>query len=75
MLCRAMSGGYRFTKTKIGALRVVPEKNDKEGFSHVVDCLQYVCLVVHGNMMGYIAQRLRGKAKARGPKITTAGWT
>jgi hypothetical protein len=75
MLCRAMSGGYRFTKTKQGGLRVVPEKNDKEGYSHVVDCLQYVCLVVHGNMMGYIAQRLRGKSKPRGPRPNSKGWT
>ena len=75
MLCRAMSGGYRFTKTKQGGLRVVPEKNDKEGYSHVVDCLQYVCLVVHGGMMGYIAQRLRGKSKPKGPKVSSAGWT
>jgi hypothetical protein len=75
MLCRAMSGGYRFTKTKQGALRAIPEKNDKEGYSHVVDCLQYVCLVVHGNMMPYIAQKLRGKAKPRGPKPSSKGWT
>jgi hypothetical protein len=47
-LCRAMSGGYRFTKHKTGALKTVPEKNDKEGFSHVADDLQYVSLVVHG---------------------------
>src|SRR6202012_2372192 len=30
-LCRAMSGGYRFTKMKTGALRTVPDKTDKEG--------------------------------------------
>jgi hypothetical protein len=58
-LCRAMSGGYRFTKMKTGALRTVPDKTDKEGFSHVCDDLQYVALVVHGGMVPDIARRLR----------------
>jgi hypothetical protein len=74
MLARAMSGGYRFIKTKQGALKAVPDKNDKEGFSHVADCLQYVCLVVNGTMMNYIASRLRPRSYT-GPKITAAGWT
>ncbi len=73
-LCRAMSGGYRFTKTKAGALRVVPEKNDKEGFSHVADDLQYVCLVVHGNMVGYITSRLTPRIRTV-PNIGSKGWT
>lgn len=58
-LCRAMSGGYRFTAKKTGALRVVPDKDDKEGYSHVADCLQYAALVVHGGLMPYIFQALR----------------
>jgi hypothetical protein len=76
MLSRAMAGGYRFTKTKQGGLRAVPEKNDKEGFSHVADCLQYACLVVHGGMTGYIVRKLdpRPRHPSRG-KITAAGWT
>src|ERR1035437_2258210 len=75
MLIRAMSGGYRFTKTKAGALRVVPEKNDKEGYSHVADCLQYASLVVGGGLMGEIARRLRGKTRPKGPTISSAAWT
>lgn len=75
MLIRAMSGGYRFTKTKAGALRVVPEKNDKEGFSHVADCLQYACLVVGGGLMGEIARRLRPRSRPTGPKVSPAAWT
>src|ERR1035437_6603627 len=75
MLIRAMSGGYRFTKTKAGALRVVPEKNDKEGYSHVADCLQYASLVVGGGLMGEIARRLRGRTRPAGPKISAAAWT
>ena len=75
MLVRALGGGYRFTKTKQGALRNVPEKNDKEGYSHVVDCLQYACLIVHGNMVDYIAARLRPRTKNKAPKVTAGGWT
>jgi hypothetical protein len=75
MLCRAMSGGYRFAKTKQGGLKPKPEKNDPEGFSHVADTLQYVCLVVHGNMMDYIAKRLYQRKKAKGPRVSAAGWT
>ena len=75
MLCRAMSGGYRFTKSKQGALKPKPEKLDKEGFSHVADCLQYVALVVHGGMGPYIAAQLRPKIKQKYPKISAQSWT
>lgn len=73
-LCRAMSGGYRFTKFKTGALKTVPEKNDKEGFSHVSDDLQYVALVVHGGVVPEIARRLRPRTKRRA-SVSAAGWT
>jgi hypothetical protein len=73
-LCRAMSGGYRFTKFKTGALKTVPEKNDKEGFSHVADDLQYVALVVHGGVVPEISRRLRPRNKKRAP-VSAAGWT
>jgi hypothetical protein len=73
-LCRAMAGGYRFTKNKKGSLRVVPEKDDKEGFSHVADCLQYVALVVHGGMVGYIMTQL-SPPRVNRPRISAAGWT
>lgn len=73
-LCRAMSGGYRYTRTKQGALRPLPEKNDKEGFSHVADCLQYAALIAHGNLMPYVTRLLRPSGqKRRGP--SAAGWT
>ena len=74
-LCRAMSGGYRFVKTKGGALKTVPDKNDKEGFSHVCDDLQYVALVVHGGQVPSIARMLRPKTRRRGPAVSAAGWT
>lgn len=73
-LCRAMAGGYRFIAKKTGALRVVPDKDDKEGFSHVADCLQYACLIVHGGMMPYVMQALRPAAAAPPPPHPGA-WT
>lgn len=75
MLCRAMSGGYRFAKTKVGGLKGKPEKNDAEGYSHVVDALQYVALVVHGGMTDYITKRIYLKKRAPRPHVTPAGWT
>lgn len=75
MLCRAMSGGYRFTKVKAGALRSVPDKNDKEGYSHVADTLQYVALVVLGGVVDVITQRLRPRTKRAGSRITANAWT
>jgi hypothetical protein len=73
-LCRGMSGGYRFTKMKTGALRSVPDKTDKEGYSHVADDLQYVALVVHGGQVPNISRMLRPKAKRRG-QASAACWT
>lgn len=73
-LCRAMSGGYRFTKWKTGALKTVPEKQDKEGFSHVADDLQYVALVVHGGIVPEISRRLRPRTKKRAA-VSAQGWT
>ncbi len=73
-LCRAMSGGYRFTAKKTGALRVVPDKDGKEGLDHVADCLQYAALIVHGGMMPYVFQALRPPTRTA-PKMPTGGWT
>lgn len=75
-LVRAMAGGYRFKKHKDGALRTVPEKFDAEGFSHVADALQYVCLVVHGGLLSEFARRIAPKPKrTERARITAAGWT
>lgn len=75
MLVRAMAGGYRFTKTKAGALRAVPEKNDKEGYSHVADCLQYASLVVGGGLVEEIARTLRPRKRNAVPRVSAAAWT
>lgn len=75
-LVRALSGGYRYKKHKDGALRAVPEKFDKEGFSHIADCLQYICLVVHGGLVSEFARRLNPRRKpVERPRISAAGWT
>jgi hypothetical protein len=75
-LVRAMSGGYRYKKHRDGGLRTVPEKFDPEGFSHCADALQYICLVVHGGLVGEFARRLapRTKRQMRQP-ISAMGWT
>ena len=75
LLCRAMAGGYRYKKTKDGALRPKPDKDDPEGFSHVVDDLQYVCEVVHGGLVNYIAQHVWGRRRRTPRNVTAAGWT
>lgn len=75
MLVRALGGGYRFKKTKEGGLKVVPEKNDPEGFSHVVDCLQYVCLCINGGSIPYIYEMLNPPRTTVRPFMNPAGWT
>lgn len=74
-LVRALGGGYRFTKLKTGALRNVPDKTDKEGFSHVADDLQYVCLVVHGGLVPEFARSFQPRTPRPRARITAAGWT
>jgi hypothetical protein len=74
-LVRAMSGGYRFSRRKEGGLRAIPEKFDKEGFSHVADALQYISLIVNGNLMSYLTQRAFPRKPTERPKVTAAGWT
>lgn len=73
-LCRAMRGGYRFLKSKAGALKTKPDKDDKEGYSHVADDLQYLALCVHGNIVPDITRRLRPRVKKRAA-VSAAGWT
>jgi hypothetical protein len=74
-LCRALAGGYRYGRTKEGALKPKPDKNEPEGYSHIVDALQYVCLIVHGGMLQYVGQYLWGQKRRKPTKISPAGWT
>jgi hypothetical protein len=76
-LVQAMGGGYRFKKHREGGLRAIPEKFDPEGYSHVADCLQYVCLIAHNRDL--VQSYARRVADVRRPRvrqlITAAGWT
>lgn len=72
-LVRAMSGGYRYGKTRTGQRKPVPEKNK---FSHPSDALQYSCLAAHGGMVSTsVAQRLRGRNVGTRPAPSASGWT
>jgi hypothetical protein len=73
VLIRGMSGGYRYTKTKQGILRPVPNKDE---YSHVADTLQYACLVAGSGLMDVIASKLRPHTK-KDPrsKISAKAWT
>ena len=73
-LCRAMAGGYRFKLNTAGGLAPKPEKDDKEGYSHVADCLQYVALIVSGNLMSYVTSMLSPPAQQR-PAMPAGAWT
>lgn len=75
MLIRGLAGGYRFVKMKTGKMGVVPDKNDKEGYSHGQDTLQYACLVVNGGLVHEIARRLSPRKKMIRPKFTSEAWT
>lgn len=76
-LVRAMAGGYRYLRTQggQGALKAVPDKNDPEGYSHVADTLQYVSLVVHGQMIPDMVKYLWPAPKAPRARISPAAWT
>jgi hypothetical protein len=74
-LIRGLAGGYRFTKTKDGKVKPAPDKNDKEGFSHGQDCLQYVCLVVNGGLVPVISKMLFPRPKKTRVPFTSEAWT
>jgi hypothetical protein len=70
-LCRAMNGGYRFTKSENGSLRTTPEKDEA---SHISDALQYVCMIVHGGLTDDIARRLAPRTQRPKVRMTAAAW-
>jgi hypothetical protein len=71
-LVRAMSGGYRYGKTRQGQRKPSPDKNE---YSHVADALQYVCLGAHGGMVTGMVMRHLGDRKVTRPAMSAAGWT
>lgn len=71
-LIRAMSGGYRFAKTRRGVRRPVPDKNE---FSHIADAFQYACVATHGGMTEMLASRLMVRSRQPRQKVSAGSWT
>jgi hypothetical protein len=69
---RALSGGYRYAKTRHGVRKPLPDKNE---YSHIIDALQYACLAAHGGMVGMIAGRLAGRQRVERKRISAGAWT
>jgi hypothetical protein len=69
---RGLAGGYRYAKTRNGARKPTPNKNE---YSHPVDALQYACLATHGQMNSVIGKILEGPRRRERVRITSAGWT
>lgn len=76
ILIRALNGGYRFGKTKDGARKPKPDKNNGP-YSHVADALQYAALAAHGGLSGVIARRLGGARFTSNQQYTmpSGAWT
>lgn len=73
---QAMGGSYRFKKRKSGALEVKPDKDQPEGYSHVMDDLQYVCLVAGGGQVHEFARYLAAPRRGRPREpVNALGWT
>ena len=71
-LIRALSGGYRYGRTRGGQRKPVPDKNE---YSHVMDAFQYACVTAHGGMSDMIANRMRRKERSDRPRVSSAAWT
>jgi hypothetical protein len=71
-IIRALSGGYRYAKTRAGVRRALPEKNE---YSHIIDALQYACLATHNGMAGMISSRLFQKTNPNRKRVNAAAWT
>jgi hypothetical protein len=75
MLIQGLNGGYRYSKTRDNVARSLPDKNK---WSHVNDCLQYIALIA-GSMGAYqwVLGRVisaRSKRTPR-PRMSALGWT
>lgn len=74
-LIRALSGGYRYAKTRAGTRKTTPDKTGPGAiYSHVADALQYACLAAHGGLQGMIVRQLNRNPPAR-TRMPTGAWT
>ena len=73
-LVRALSGGYRYAKTRAGLRKPTPDKNE---YSHVMDALQYAALVANSGMSGMILNKLRAATRPVRARqhVGSGGWT
>jgi hypothetical protein len=71
-LIRAMNGGYRYAKTRTGARKPVPDKNE---YSHIADALQYACLAAHGGMGSMVTNRLVRRPRSTRERFSPRAWT
>lgn len=54
----------------------MPDKNEPEGYSHVVDALMCVSLIAHGGLLPRVSEYLWGqRRRSNRPKISPAAWT
>lgn len=71
-LIRALSGGYKYGRTRQGVRKPNPDKNE---YSHIADALQYACVTAHGGMNEMIANRMQRQGSFRHRGITASSWT
>jgi len=71
-IARALSGGYRYARTRAGVRKPTPDKNE---YSHIIDALQYAALAAHGGMVGMIAGRLQSRPRKERARMTAGAWT
>lgn len=71
----ALNGRYRYAKRRSGQLAPSPEKSHP--WSDLADALQYSCLVAHGGLSGYVAERLQliKRSRERKPAPSRLAWT
>lgn len=72
VIVRALSGGYRYGKTKQGQRKPVPDKN---AYSHPADALQYAALATHGGMSTMAVQRMQRTVVINRPSFSPKAWT
>lgn len=72
ILVRALSGGYRYARTRGGVRKALPDKNE---YSHVMDAFQYACVAAHGGMTEMIANRLTKRSRGGRERVSAAAWT
>jgi hypothetical protein len=71
-IIQGLSGGYRYAKTRDGRRKPTPDKNE---YSHVIDALQYACLVAHSGMSEMIANKLRRRVTPQVTPVSSRAWT